>query len=117
MVRVESSFTLDQLKEFSQAKYPGFTSKSRAHVNSYPRQIASYIAIEAGYGYTQVARMINVTHPTVIFSKQRVYEQLMDKNEKFCKMYTEFVEDFNNYLKTNTIELPTTVNEGESVNA
>lgn len=119
MVRVEHSFTLDQLKEFGQAQYSGFTSKSRSRENAYPRQIAAYIAVEAGYGYSQIGRTLNVTHATIIWSKQRAYDHLLVKNEMFTKLYAEFVENFNNFLKNKTVdnELPAAVNEGESVNA
>jgi len=119
MVRVEHSFTLDDLKEFGQAKYSGFTSKSKARENAYPRQIAAYVAVEAGYGYSQIGRTLNVTHATIIWSKQRAFDHLMVKNEMFTKMYAEFVENFNTFLSNKFVsnELPAAVNEGESVNA
>ncbi|NBP03520.1 MAG: hypothetical protein EBU90_26195 [Proteobacteria bacterium] len=125
MVIVEHSFTLDQLKEFGLANYPGFSSKSRARENAYPRQIAAYIAVVQGkYSLTKTAQMLQVTHATIIWSKNKAYDHLLTQDEKFTKMYIDFVNKFNTYLEQNTNvkettfdELPSTVNEGESVNS
>lgn len=125
MVIVKHSFTLDQLKEFGVANYSGFTAKSRARENAYPRQIAAYIAVQqGGYNLTKTAQMLQVTHATIIWSKNRAYEHLLVQDEKFTKMYTDFVNKFNAYLEqnsnvkeTNFDELSSTVNEGESVNS
>ena len=91
MVRVQSSFTLDQLMSFGRANYEAFGTKSRLRKHAYYRQIAAYLAIEGGYKVGKIAEALDVTHATVVWSREKSLNHLVMRNETYCKYYEEFV--------------------------
>jgi len=114
MVRIESSFTLEQLIQFSKDNYEAFGTKSRLRKHAYYRQIAAYIALEGGYKIGEVAKALSVSHPTIIWSREQATGHLTSRDETFYPYYVEFVNKFNNHLNN---ELPAAVNEGQRVDA
>jgi len=118
MVRIESSFTLDQLMEFSKSTYEAFKVKSRRREYAYYRQVAAYIAIEGGCKVGEIAKAFGVSHPTIIWSREHATSRLISKDEKFVEYYLDFVDKFNKHLNQKTVnELFATIDEGEPVNA
>ena len=118
MVRIESSFTLDQLMEFSKSTYEAFSVKSRLRKHAYYRQVAAYIAVEGGCKLNHIAKAFGVSHPTIIWSRDNATSRLISKDEKFMTYYIDFVDKFNKHLNQKTEnELPTTIDGGEPVNA
>jgi hypothetical protein len=118
MVRIESSFSLEDLMAFAKETYEAFNIKNKSRKYAYYRQVAAYIATEGGYKVGEIAKSFSVSHPTILWSRDMATSRLMSKEEDFLFYYNDFVNKFNTYLNTKTSnELPTTVDEGQSVDA